>query len=231
MATVNDPVLGVITHKMMEFYRVDIGSAHTAVLPALAFENATKRNKPNLNVGSLVYARVVAASKDIETELACTSIQGKADGFGELQSGLPIAISSRLSHQQVFFMGFLRSIFHPPPLSSFSRLIKGSSLIMSVLASLRKSWAFEMACGWNSKLWINAKTLRKTIVLATIIQQSELCSDEAEMTALMQTRIKEYYESGVADEEDAKEIASASANKNEKVDEEEEYGDDDPMVE
>lgn len=35
-------------------YRVDIGSAHPATLDALAFEGATKRNKPNLKVGGVV---------------------------------------------------------------------------------------------------------------------------------------------------------------------------------
>ena len=34
-------------------YRVDIGISMTAVLPELAFQGATKRNKPNLQVWEL----------------------------------------------------------------------------------------------------------------------------------------------------------------------------------
>ena len=45
-----DRVLGVVTKTTGRSYRVDIGSAVSAVLPELAFEGATKRNKPNLQV-------------------------------------------------------------------------------------------------------------------------------------------------------------------------------------
>ena len=48
-----DRVLGVITKTTGRSYRVDIGSAMPASLPELAFEGATKRNKPNLQVLSL----------------------------------------------------------------------------------------------------------------------------------------------------------------------------------
>jgi len=43
-------VIGVIIQKIGEGFRVDIGSAHSASLDGLAFEGATKRNKPNLKV-------------------------------------------------------------------------------------------------------------------------------------------------------------------------------------
>jgi len=46
-------VIGVVTQKVGEGYRVDIGSAHPASLDGLAFEGATKRNKPNLKVLSI----------------------------------------------------------------------------------------------------------------------------------------------------------------------------------
>lgn len=45
-------VLGVITARHAEGYRVDIGSSQYAALDALAFEGATKRSKPNLKVRS-----------------------------------------------------------------------------------------------------------------------------------------------------------------------------------
>ncbi len=37
----------------------------------LAFDGATKRNKPTLLVGALVFARVVSADRDLEPELTC----------------------------------------------------------------------------------------------------------------------------------------------------------------
>lgn len=45
-----EPVLGIIVARHAEGYRVDIGSSQAAALDALAFEGATKRNKPNLKV-------------------------------------------------------------------------------------------------------------------------------------------------------------------------------------
>jgi exosome complex RNA-binding protein Rrp4 len=46
-----ESVIGVITQKLGEGFRVDIGSAYYALLDGLAFEGASKRNKPNLKVG------------------------------------------------------------------------------------------------------------------------------------------------------------------------------------
>lgn len=58
-----------------------------ANLPALSFEGATKRNKPNLRVGTLLYAHVVSASRHAEIELSCVDpATGKSAGFGELKT-------------------------------------------------------------------------------------------------------------------------------------------------
>ena len=73
---------------------MDIGSAQTAALNALSFEGATKRSKPNLKVGTLVYARVSLANRDMEPELECVdAATQRADGFGELKGGIVIACS------------------------------------------------------------------------------------------------------------------------------------------
>lgn len=45
-----DCIIGIITAKYSEFYKVDIGSSQQATLSVLAFEGATKRNRPNLQV-------------------------------------------------------------------------------------------------------------------------------------------------------------------------------------
>ncbi|KAJ3526330.1 hypothetical protein NMY22_g10206 [Coprinellus aureogranulatus] len=86
-----ESVVGAVTQRLGEGYRVDIGGAHQASLDALAFEGATKRNKPNLKVGSLVYARVSLAHKDMEPELECFDAQTrKSEGYGELKGGFVI---------------------------------------------------------------------------------------------------------------------------------------------
>ena len=58
----------VSTHR--DEYRVDIGSSAYASLPTLAFNGATKRNRPRIDVGALVYTRVTLANKDLEPEVS-----------------------------------------------------------------------------------------------------------------------------------------------------------------
>lgn len=41
-------MLGVVTNRHPDNFDVDIGSPFRALLPALAFEGATRRNRPNL---------------------------------------------------------------------------------------------------------------------------------------------------------------------------------------
>jgi exosome complex component RRP40 len=50
-----ESVIGIVTARSGEAYRVDIGSAHYANLDGLAFEGATKRNRPMLKA-STIYA-------------------------------------------------------------------------------------------------------------------------------------------------------------------------------
>lgn len=47
-----ESVTGVALGRSGEGWRVDIGSAHPALLDGLAFEGASKRSKPNLKVRS-----------------------------------------------------------------------------------------------------------------------------------------------------------------------------------
>ena len=72
-------VIGTVVEKHGEAYKVDIGTAQPAMLPAIAFEGATKRNRPNIPVGALVYCRVAIANKFMETELTCISVHFKKD--------------------------------------------------------------------------------------------------------------------------------------------------------
>jgi exosome complex component RRP40 len=80
-------VIGVVIDKLGDHFKVDIGAAAPATLSAMSFEGATKKNRPNLQVGSLLYARVILANKDMDPELSCMSVRSKAEGFGELYGG------------------------------------------------------------------------------------------------------------------------------------------------
>ncbi len=120
MPAAQEPVVGIVSARQGEGWRVDIGSAHQASLDGLAFEGASRRNRPNLKVcrvlllpdcgvntrqvNSLVYARVSLAHKDMEPELECFDAQTrKADGFGELKGGFLVRCSLKMSRKYVVY--------------------------------------------------------------------------------------------------------------------------------
>ncbi|CAG8524729.1 5403_t:CDS:2 [Ambispora leptoticha] len=144
-----DPVIGVITQKSGEFFRVDIGAAHSATLSHYAFENATKRYRPNHDVGTLLYCRVSLANKDMEPELECVNpANGRAGGFGELKDGQLVKCS----------LGLAR------------RLLETETPILKHLA---ENFTFETAIGLNGRIWIKADTIKNTIRIINAIKDSE----------------------------------------------------------
>ncbi|CAG8434194.1 1748_t:CDS:2 [Ambispora gerdemannii] len=149
VAATGDPIIGVITQKGGEFFRVDIGAAHSAVLSYYAFENATKRYRPNHDVGTLIYARISQANKDMEPELECVNpATGRADGYGELKGGQVAKCS----------LGLAR------------RLLETET---PILKDLGDHIPFETAIGLNGRIWINADTTKNTIVVINAIKDSE----------------------------------------------------------
>ncbi|ODV89912.1 hypothetical protein CANCADRAFT_11350, partial [Tortispora caseinolytica NRRL Y-17796] len=86
-----DVVVGVIDLRLVETYKVNIGAPYMAILPALAFQNAHRKNKPELEAGDVVCARVVKADPDVEPELTCDE-----DDLGVLNEGYVFDVS--LSH-------------------------------------------------------------------------------------------------------------------------------------
>ncbi|RKO90772.1 hypothetical protein BDK51DRAFT_36326 [Blyttiomyces helicus] len=150
---VNESVLGIVTARHAEGYRVDIGAAHAATLPALAFEGATKRTKPSLEVGSLVYARVTTANRDMDPELECVNpATAKADGYGELKEGHMVRCSLSLARS----------------------LLLNDNPIFAILA---EAFPFETAVGLNGRVWINAASARQIIATVAIIRKADHVSN------------------------------------------------------
>lgn len=152
----DDNIIGTVVEKHTEAYRVDIGTTHLARLCALAFEGASRRNRPNIPVGALVYCRVEVANKDLETALTCISPYMKKDWvtgeslFGELKGGYCFSCSLGLS----------------------ARLFEGEDCW--VLNQLEKHGIrFEIAAGVNGKVWVNSETPLHTIIIVNAIINSE----------------------------------------------------------
>ncbi|GAA6044769.1 hypothetical protein JCM8097_002881 [Rhodosporidiobolus ruineniae] len=128
-----EPVLGIITARHAEGYRVDIGSSQGASLDALAFEGATKRNKPNLKVGTLIYAHLLSTPPFSEPEISCVDpTTQKASGFGELKGGMLV---------RGVELGRCRALLSPKN---------------PLLARLGSQFPFEIAVGMNGRVWLKA---------------------------------------------------------------------------
>ncbi|KLO15992.1 exosome complex exonuclease RRP40 [Schizopora paradoxa] len=159
-----ESVIGQISGRAGEGYRVDIGGAHNASLDGLAFEGATKRNRPNLKVNSLVYARVSLAHKDMEPELECFDAQTrKAEGFGELKGGFVVKCSLGMSR----------------------RLLDPNHFLLPLLGS---RFPLECAVGMNGRIWVDTKSAQNTIIVARCIEAADPDGgglDEADVNKLL----------------------------------------------
>ena len=84
-------MVGIVRHRSGEAFAVDINAPLEGALGALEFDGATKRNRPNLAAGDLVYARVAEYSRHLGAKLSCTNAgwsSGKA--LGELKGGMVV---------------------------------------------------------------------------------------------------------------------------------------------
>jgi exosome complex component RRP40 len=95
-------VVGICIDRFYDSNSIDIGGPFPAVLPALAFEGATRRNRPNLNVGDLVYARVVSAPRDADPEIVCMDQTGRVLSFNRRSSG-PKVIREMIDQSHAVF--------------------------------------------------------------------------------------------------------------------------------
>ena len=149
-------MVGVVVSKSGLTARVDIGSNELATLNLLAFESATKKNRPDVKVGDIVYARVVAPVKDVEIELVCINSALKRDGMGLLTA--PSGHHSQLVCVPVHVARKL--------------LLPGSK----VLEKLGEKIRFEIAIGMNGRVWIACKSMENVIFISDLVTRGREAS-------------------------------------------------------
>ncbi|KAK7789769.1 hypothetical protein R5R35_013937 [Gryllus longicercus] len=145
----SEDVLGVVTNKSGDIFKVDIGSSEQASLSYLAFEGATKKNRPDIQVGDLVFAKLVVASRDMEPELVCVDSYGKKGKLGPLPEG-----------------GFVFSC----SLNLVRKILKKDYPLFNVLG---KDISYEISVGMNGKVWVKAATIPQTIAVCNAILAAE----------------------------------------------------------
>ena len=156
--TTGDNVLVIVHHSSPDVYVCAI-TAHTpyAQLPQLAFENASKKSRPMLGPGSLVYARISLANKHMDPELECAHpTTGRAEGLGELKGGMVFNIS----------LGMARRLMMPDP-------AKQGNLV--VLDDLAEKIPFEIAVGRNGRVWICASGghVQRTLAVGRAVVETD----------------------------------------------------------
>ncbi|KAE8159304.1 hypothetical protein BDV40DRAFT_273599 [Aspergillus tamarii] len=184
--TPGDLVIAQIHHSSPDYFHCMITpQAPQALLGQLSFEGATKKTRPMLKQGDLVYARVLSTGlgAGAEVELTCVNpATGRADGgLGPLTGGMVFDVSTGLA----------------------ARLIKASSssgeqqdgvaglVVLDELGKkLEKAGGFEIAVGRNGKVWVDCANGGDYAVKATVaIGRCLSTIDEHELSSTDQRKL------------------------------------------
>jgi len=175
-----DTIIGIITSRGTEAYKVDIGGSKLANLDNLAFEGATKKHRPNLKTNRLVFAKLIVANKDMEPELSCLDENNKSMNLGVLTDGYMFTVS----------LGLCRQLLRLPE--------------CRVLKLLGKHFPFEITVGMNGRVWINSKGIIDMIAIANAIVSSEFMEDE--QISVMVKQLVESISGMGGDEDEVEEV-------------------------
>uniref|UniRef100_R4G7W7 Exosome complex component RRP40 n=1 Tax=Rhodnius prolixus TaxID=13249 RepID=R4G7W7_RHOPR len=147
----DETVVGVVAKKTGDYFKVDIGSCDQAMLYFLSFEGATKY-RPDVNVGDVIFGRLLVTSSDMEPEIVCINSNGKKGNLGvQAPGGFLFSVSLNLA----------RKILNPDCL---------------LLSSLGKVFRYESAIGMNGIVWIKSEDITTTIAIANAILKAETMS-------------------------------------------------------
>ncbi|KAK7946600.1 exosome complex component RRP40 [Apiospora aurea] len=166
---VGDLVIGTIHHSAADFFYVTLSDyTSNATLPQLAFEMASKKNRPQLHSGDLVYARVSLANRHMDPELECVSPStGKAEGLGPLSEGMLYSIS----------LGMARRLLMRKSAE------EGKVVVLDELGAA--GLAFETAVGRNGKMWVNSNDIKAVLVVGRAVTET----DEKSLTVEQQKKL------------------------------------------
>ncbi|KAJ9624027.1 exosome non-catalytic core subunit rrp40 [Taxawa tesnikishii (nom. ined.)] len=148
---VGDLVIANVHHSSTDTYHCSL-TPHTpfVLLAQLSFEGATKKTRPQLGTGSLVYARVSKAEKWADVEIECVNpATAKADGMGPLKGGMVFDVSLALAR----------------------RLMMGRKGGVLVLDEVGEKVRFEVAVGRNGRVWVDSGSIRETVAIGKILRE------------------------------------------------------------
>ncbi|GAB7359560.1 hypothetical protein MBLNU230_g6748t1 [Neophaeotheca triangularis] len=167
--SVGDLVIAQIHHSSTDLYHCAL-TPHTpfALLGQLSFENASRKTRPQLKSGDLVYARVKTAGKrGEEVEVECVnSATGKAEGMGPLKGGMVWEVSP----------GFARRL-----------MLGGKRGGVVVLEAVGDKCRFEVAVGRNGRVWVDAGSVAEVLGIGRLLV---MCDEEGWGVEEQKKRVK-----------------------------------------
>lgn len=149
-----DRVIGIIIRRTAFYYHVDIGGPRIGLLGILEFEGATKRNRPELNIGDIIFCRVLISNRDMQPILTCKS---------------PTFNKSWVSGEALFMQlknGFMFQ-------SSLNWCHKLNCINSPHLQFLATFFPFEIAIGVNGRIWCKTSNTKHTLLLSNIIKNGQ----------------------------------------------------------
>ncbi|WFD36547.1 exosome non-catalytic core subunit rrp40 [Malassezia cuniculi] len=162
----NDHVIGQVTNRGTESYTVSLFSAHSATLPVLAFEGASRRTRPNISIGAIVYARIVSAPMWAEPEITCVDpVTSKSGGLGELR----VDPKEGVAMLWPVSLPFAQSLTRP-----------GHTL----LSRIAEHFPLEVAVGVNGLVWCRTANAEQAVAVGKVLQ----AADKAALGARARTR-------------------------------------------
>ena len=169
-----DSVIAQVRGASFETFHLFINSySPQAILSHFAFEGASKKTRPQLKNGDLVYAKVAFAQKNMEIELTCVNPStGKADGLGPLTEGMVFDVSLEFA----------------------DRLLKKQLALMMEELGSKIPGGFELVVGKNGKVWADCADagVKGVIAIGRVVQQAdENGLQEKEQKKLVNRTVKE----------------------------------------
>lgn len=150
----SDLVVAMVQRSSTDTYHCTLTPHTTSVLLGqLAFEGATKKTRPQLNSGALVYARVSKADKWSDVEIECVNpATGKSDGLGPLKGGMLFDVSPAFARRLMMGAG------------------KGGVVL---LEEIGEKVRFEVAVGRNGKVWVDSSSIAETVAIGRCLTETD----------------------------------------------------------
>ncbi|KAL3320917.1 Exosome component 3 [Cichlidogyrus casuarinus] len=164
--TIGDKVIGIVQKKTGEQFFVNIGCGSLATLHYLAFEGSSKKTKPDVKVGDVLYASVRSGDIDMEVELQCIDENGKSKDFGVVGRLEPGVVGNSGSTQGGLLLTCSRQ--------TVMKLLDKQRF--PLLEKLSETYSYEVYLGVNGAIWLNCKSPKDIQIIANAIILSQYVS-------------------------------------------------------